>query len=127
MSKFVLRCKANHNYFLETQHGTEITFTKDIVNAYEVPQDVFDFENAQAHFGANYAQLTHSLFEVYESQEYAIRAVNTEFYLSRITTPLEFVVDPQFAMTNSNKEYMEKTLESIKTYFSNTKLEIVKL
>jgi hypothetical protein len=127
MPKFILRCKANPNYFLDTQYGKEITFTDNIKEAYDLPDHVSDFESAQAHFAANHTQLAHSLFEVYEPKEYAVRAVGTEFYLSRIATPIEFVIDAQFAMTNSKKEFMEKALESIKTHFSNTKLEVVKL
>lgn len=127
MPKFVLRCKANHNYFLETQYGTEITFTNDIVKACEIPPHVLDFESAQLHFATNYTQLAHSLFEVYEvsAQRCVINILNTNLFVMTVHDTISFTEDIKCALEKPER-LMIQVFDKIKDKVKS-KLQLVKL
>lgn len=135
MPKFVLRCKANHNHFLEDQRGNEndeeITFTNNIDYALEIGQHVPDFESAELHFTANYTKLAQSLFEVYEvSDTYTIKVVGSELYLftseSIRFTPGLFTIDICDAYTGPFS-VLESRFKELQKQIPNVQIELVKL
>lgn len=128
MSKFVLRCKANHNYFLESCCGKNISFINDAESAKEIYKWAKNFDEAELRFALDFNQLTHSLFEVYEIPipKYVIRVVGTELYIESIFNYTQFTEELFYALDKPTEAEIKEVLNRVKSK-TKSKLEIVKL